>query len=498
MKITRFRMIVVALLFVFPFGCASFRPKPALLSFETPEECREFLSRLDEVVEGAGVKDASNAPIGGFPYLRTNRFIASLKKNLREDGQREEWVVWMQREDCLSRKKEISNLPDQAIHSLDFQDGRKADKDWLYARVKSCSSMLMSHDQARSDFYSTLFPLVSVPGEYSCFRRTAGLYPLAAIPVAVLTERSLKKTRKRFDTALKDLPVDGRLRSFVPEDRVPLSLQEIQEIIQESRKNIMGVSLLNRDQEEKLAWSFAPVFIQDVAAPYDCVGEVVWKNHRVDIDPEKPTVYYYTTLAYLKGEPILQINYVIWYSKRAGKRAPSIERGHLDGLTLRVSVDGQGKVFMADAVSDCGCYHFFSPDKERVERIRSRPLSFHPFVPEWLPAISSAERLGIRINSGWHQVQRLLPVKEVFDPVPYSLVRYDVLEALPLEDGRTESIFNSKGIAKGSERVERFILFSMGIPSVGSMRQRGHQAIELIGKDYFDNPYLFDENFVFR
>jgi hypothetical protein len=30
------------------------------------------------------------------------------------------------------------------------------------------------------------------------------------------------------------------------------------------------------------------------------------------------------------------------------------------------------------------------------------------------------------------------------------------------------------------------------------MRQRGHQAIELIGEDHFDNPHLFDQNFVFK
>jgi hypothetical protein len=472
--------------------------KPTPVSFEKPEGCRQFLSRLDEAVEDAGVKDASNAPICGFPYLRTNRFVASLKTNLKDDGQKEEWFRWMQQLDLLSRKKEISNLPDQAIASLNFEDGRKADRERIYAQVESCSSILMSEAQGRSDFYSALLPHVHVPGEYSCLRRTVGLYPLAAIPVAVLTERSLNKARKTFDTDLKDLPVEGQLRSFIPESQVSLHEEEVQEIIDSSRKNAIGIPLPSRDQEEKLAWSFAPVFIQDMAARYDRLGQVVWKDDRVEIDPAKPTVYYYTSHAFLKGEPILQINYVIWYSERAGKRAPSIERGQLDGLTARVSLDRQGKVFMVDAVSDCGCYHFFSPDKERVERNRSRPLSFDPFVPEWLPAVSFGERLGIRINSGWHQVQRLMSVKEVSDPVPYSLVCYDVLEVLPHESGGTESIFDSKGIAKGSGRMERIILFSMGIPSVGSMRQRGHHAVELIGKDYFDNPYLFDENFVFK
>jgi hypothetical protein len=95
-------------------------------------------------------------------------------------------------------------------------------------------------------------------------------------------------------------------------------------------------------------------------------------------------------------------------------------------------------------------------------------------------------------------VQRLNSVKEAPDPVPYELVPYEVLETLPHEDGRTESIFDEHGIARGSERVERFILFSMGIPSVGSMRQRGHHAIELIGRAHFDDPYLFDQNFVFK
>jgi hypothetical protein len=153
---------------------------------------------------------------------------------------------------------------------------------------------------------------------------------------------------------------------------------------------------------------------------------------------------------------------------------------------------------MVEAMNNCGCYHLFAPHRERVDRIVSRPSMFDAMVPQWLPEISSGERLGIRINSGWHQVQRLISVKEPPDPVPYELVPYDVLEALPHEDGQTESIFNAKGIAKGSERVERFILFSMGIPSVGSMRQRGHHAIELIGRVHFDDPHLFDQNFIFK
>jgi hypothetical protein len=38
----------------------------------------------------------------------------------------------------------------------------------------------------------------------------------------------------------------------------------------------------------------------------------------------------------------------------------------------------------------------------------------------------------------------------------------------------------------------------MGIPSVGSMRQRGHHAIKLVGQAHFDDPQLFDETFEYR
>jgi hypothetical protein len=38
----------------------------------------------------------------------------------------------------------------------------------------------------------------------------------------------------------------------------------------------------------------------------------------------------------------------------------------------------------------------------------------------------------------------------------------------------------------------------MGIHKIGSMRQRGHHAIELIGRSQFDDPTLFDESFVFK
>ena len=498
MKIIRFRFILLLTFLLFLSGCAPFLSRPTSFSFETPEGCKEFLNRLDEIVKEAGVRDASSVSVPGFPYLRANRFLASLKKNVKSDKEKRDWVRWMQELDLESRKKEISNLPDQAILSVKIKDVEKIDWENLCAQVKSCSSKLLNYDQAGPGFYEMLFSLVHVPDEYSFFRRTMGLYPLISIPVAAVTERSRNKIKSRFETPLDVLPVDGYLKAFIPTEKIFLSESDVREIIGRSKMNPLRVPQLDKNQEEKLVWSFAPILIQDVAASYDQIGEVMWRKGRVEINPEKPTVYYYLSHAFLKGEPALQINYVLWYSERAGERPPGIEKGHLDGLTIRMSLDDRGKVFMADVINNCGCYHFFAPQKERVGQVLTRPLMFDAFVPQWLPTVTGGEHLGIRINSGWHQVQRLISAGEFPNSSPYTLIPYAVLEALPREDCRTESIFNSKGIAKGSDRIERFILFSMGIRAIGSMRQRGCHAIELIGKEHFDNPSLFDQNFVFK
>ncbi len=479
-------------------SCAPFISKRISQTFERPRPCEEFLNQLDAKVKEAGVRDASNVSIPGFPYLRTNRFLTALKENLKDEREKKEWIRWMQQLDLQSRRKEISNLPGEVVLSLGAKGKGESDREGLFARVESCSSELLSHDQTRKNFYTALYPLLHVPDEYSRFRRTIGLYPLMALPVAMATHSSRKKIRSWFDVLLNDLPIDGQLKTFVPEKKVSSNGKEIQEMIRESMRNLLNVPLLNEDKEKKIVESFAPIFIQDIAASYDRMGQVVWKDHRVEVNPEKPTVYYYISHAFLKGKPIFQINYVIWFSERAGKRPPSIEQGHLDGLTARVSLNAEGRPFMVDGVNDCGCYHFFAPEKGQVDRVLSQPFRFDPFISQWLPTVPPAERLGIRMNSGWHQVQRLIPVGETLNAISYELVPYDVLEALPHEDGRRESIFDARGIVKGSERVERLILFSMGIPSIGSMRQRGHHAIDLIGRVHFDDPYLFDQNFVFK
>ena len=82
--------------------------------------------------------------------------------------------------------------------------------------------------------------------------------------------------------------------------------------------------------------------------------------------------------------------------------------------------------------------------------------------------------------------------------IPYALVPYETLESLPKGDGRSESVFSPAGIMKTSWRIEPMIFFSMGIPDIGYMRQRGHHAIKMVGRRHFTDPDLYDSSFLFK
>ena len=474
-------------------GCAT---SPFPLASERPQQCIQLLQDMDAAVQGAAVKDVADVSVRGFPYLRTNRFVSAVNGGLKENRQKRRWVHWMQQLDLEARQKEIQNLPEHVLVPLMVRPDET--REALAIRLSVCSQQLLEYDQWQAGFYEALDASVNVPDEYSSWMRIIGLYPFAALPVTFATSHVRATFRDWYAAPLDDLPLEGRLMFYAPGSSTMLSKETLQGVFHEVKRNALGVPQLSDAQQLQLVEALAPLWVQDVSGPADEIGEVVWNRSHVEVDRRHPTVYYYLSHALIKGEPFLQVNYVTWYSDRVGPRAPWMERGHLDGTTVRITLDPYGGVVMVDVMNNCGCYHLFVPRQERVRIPVASRWNAAPFVPQWLPQPFPEQRLALRVNSGWHQVQRLLTVDVPADAVRYALVPYEVLERLPHSDGRTESIFNDRGIAKGSQRIEAFLLFSMGIPEIGSMRQRGHHAIELVGREHFDDPYLLERNFLFK
>ena len=492
-----YRYLLVLLVLFFQ-GCATTGVNERVADFQRPAETIRFFGVLDRIVDEADARNAASFSVSGFPYLRTNRFLTGLKQDLDTDARKEQWIRWLQQLDIEARKKEIRNLPSGAIRKLTRELGQEFDRQILQDRVAVYSEKLLNHDQRRTDFFTTVQAAVTNLDEYRTVYRVLGIYPITSLPVAVVTHRVQDEFKKWHHTPVDQLDIQGELIAYRPTQLAAYSQATAGIILKRSRKNVLGVPIPSVTDEKTLVGMFAPLIHQDQVQSYDRIGAVVWRDGHVRINPRQPTVYYYFTHARFKGQPVLQLNYAFWYSARDGPNSPWIERGALDGLTVRISLDNDGLPFMVDIMNTCGCYHFFVPDQKRVERIIPTPQEVDVFVPRWMPELFPQRRLDIWINSGWHQVVHLASERKPLGFLPYRLVAYDQLEMLPHSENHYESIFNSSGIAKDSERIEFLIFFPMGIPDVGSMRQRGHHAIKLVGRSDFDDPDLFDDNFEFN
>ena len=84
------RTIFSALLILSLAGCGTVSATRVPWEAERPDGCRTLFERLDAVVLERGVRDAADATVPGFPYLRANRFVASLAggsfRACRENG----------------------------------------------------------------------------------------------------------------------------------------------------------------------------------------------------------------------------------------------------------------------------------------------------------------------------------------------------------------------------------------------------------------------------
>jgi len=498
MRCKKFLCVIFVSFLPFSLGCARLQVHSFVKDSQRPAEYTRFYALLDQTVRQSDVRDAADFPLLGFPYLRTDRFSLGIEERLKNESQKNLWIEFMRQQDLKGRIKEIQNLPDDTFRSLAQKLNMPPNREAFIEKLSFYSEKLREHDSKQLDFYESVKKATRDAGEYSFLRRAIGIYPVFYFPVKFATEKSYKKFKQWHSQPISDLPVLGKMTIYTPHRKINFPVEKEEPMAALIPRNALGMPQLDFQDIDKLAWGLAPVFFQDVVSDYDQFGRVEWQDSHLTINTQKPAVYYYVSYAWIKGEPVIQLNYVVWYQGRLGPNAPWMERGPLDGLTVRITLDTFGWPIMMDVMNNCGCYHFFVPRKEKIKRIKSQAFGVSPLVPTWLLASFPQKRINLRVNSGWHQVQHITASDFPKEALDYDLIPYEALESLPHADGQRESAFDSKGIMKDSWRLEPWIFFSMGIPQVGFMRQRGHHAIKLLGRVHFTDPDLFDRTFVFK
>lgn len=460
--------------------------------------CAELYLETEQAVAAAKVADTQAARIDGYPYLRVNRFLSSFRNEV-SGAAFESWIDRLQALAMESWQVELLNLPVTDRHRLDNHLGSThLGSRTLIDVLHTCGNILRKNDLDNTVKQDALRKQATVPSEYQTWQRIVGLYPLTAIAFRLGIKRWHEQTLETNRTPLQRLPVKGLLTFYTsPENSFPLSAAEVADIIKQSSDNPLGIPTPDPIKQRLLFDTFAPAFEIDVATGQDKIGAPVWDSDKTSvIDTSKPTVYRQLSHTRIGNQIMLQLNYMIWFPSRPKNSAFDLLSGHLDGIIWRVTLLPDGKPWIFDSIHPCGCYHLFFPTQyTRISK--QQPILDEPaFMPQQPLKLRDGERTVIRIASTSHYIERVYFSSAISGHENH--FQWDDannLRSLPLPDGNRRSLFGQDGIVAGSERSERFLLWPMGIPSPGAMRQWGHHATAFVGCRHFDDARLFEKSF---
>lgn len=449
--------------------------------------CAEWYATLDAQVSDAGVRDAQDARVAGFPYLRVSRLLAALRPLAAADERALHALAErMGALDQEARRAEIMNLP----------AGRGPAVAEALERTQSCGKLLREIDLAEPGARRDLLERAQVPDDYSTLGRALGLYPLTRLAFAAGVRREEAGTRERFAREPALAPGATLIR-YAPPSAPPLTHARAAAILAHSASNPLGIPEPGAAELAELLAAYAPSFEVAVKADYDRPGALRWMREGAAprVDATDLAVYVQPAWTRYRDQVLLQLVYTLWFAQRPPLQDGDILAGELDGLVWRVTLAPDGEPLVYDSIHACGCYHLFFPTP------RARPLPAPDDVEEWmfspqsLPRFAPGERPLVRVASGTHYIERVGVVRGADSLARYELRPYAELRSLPRFGPGRASAFGEDGLVAGSERPERYLFWPMGIASAGAMRQWGRHATAFVGRRHFDDADLIERRF---
>jgi len=458
------------------------------------QRCEQLYRDFDATVQRANRIDTESARVRGVPYLRADRFTASLKDRASEGPAFDTWLERLRALDTTAREYEWSNLPraDQQQLARRFPAlGESAGN-----ALDACGRTLARRDFSDARPRESLRQIIRIPDDYDTWKRVVGLYALTRIPFASGVRRYQSETLETFETDLGKLAQHGQLVFYGPARGSRADAAEIRQILSQARVDALGVPSFEPSALERLLDAYAPVYWIDVVDHNDRIGTVrLQERGEVSVDIAQPMQY--RRLAYTRyGDQILvQLVYSVWLPARPRTGAFDLLGGHLDGITWRVTLAAEGVPLLYDSIHNCGCYQQFFPTRRMSLKPQPQTLDETAFVPQQGPELPDHERIWLRIASRTHYIERVLAGPQPDETTVYAVASDEALRSLPVSESATRSIFGAEGIVPGSERRERWLYWPMGVREPGAMREWGHHATAFIGRRHFDDADLIERYF---
>jgi len=491
--------VLVSLVSVFA-GCASLdSPLREHLESEAVQvrTCASWYEALDQAIEAAGVRDAQETRIPGFPYLRANRLLAALKDRAAiSEPAAQALAVRLAALDHAARAAEIRNLPQAQAAALPdvVVAGSRAE---ILTRTRECAWILKEIDLARPQTRQLLIERLNVPDDYSNGLRIAGLYYLARIPFAAGVRRWEDEMKIAFARSERGAQFP-RVR-YSPPGTAPRSPEAPRRTLPAGAANPLAIPEPQADDLAELIAANAPSFEIEVGGDFDRFGELRWlrNGETPAVDASRQVVYAHAARTRYRGKVLLQLVYTIWFPERPPREPGDILAGMLDAVVWRVTLSPEGEPLIYDTIHACGCFHMFFPTGRADPLPPPDSIDEWAFVPQRLPRVARGERPLVRIASGTHYVEKVSLLRGTDSVSRYELRDYEELRSLRRMEGGRQSAFGPDGLIAGTERPERTFFWPMGIRSAGAMRQWGRHATAFVGRRHFDDADLFERRFEF-
>lgn len=429
-------------------------------------DCARHLQAIDTKVEQRGVRDAMAPRIDGFPYLRVDRFSASLVPQARGGSLAPRAHGGPRAQSGASQATDSAQATDAAPQSpgsapdaafaarnawlarlsaldrearlVEFSNGELHSAEW--SALERCRPQLLAADfggtergAAERQRFDALAGAAVVPDDYSESLRALGLYPLTRYLFASGIRRWHGRVRDVFAMPDNRLPTVGARIRYGPvaaDDTSTLAGVPATSLAADADAapraqaiDSLGVPLLTRAQGWDLLQRHAPVLSVDTATIDDRLGRVGWRTEAgatlPAVDVALPAAYARIAFATLGGRVRVQLVYTFWFPARPAEHAVDALAGALDAVVWRVTLgevspptagrsEAERFVPLAyDTIHACGCYHLFFPTEHVATRPQPDTIDEGLFVPRSVRAPRAGERVVLHVAPRTHYLQQI-------------------------------------------------------------------------------------------
>ncbi len=511
----RYRYFTFLVLFGFLSAC-SLQPAPSLTSGSADrqalvEECFAFYQQLHLTSQRLELNHAPVNSFDDFPYLRSNRFLASFAEGLSEP-EMSGWLVQLNQLAVEALVIEWQQMPE--VQRRDFVDDTDKPRRALIQELQGCGVLLVTDLLQNPQQWPLVVEQSQVPDHYSILKRSLGLYPLIkpffkqGVSGEIERLQSERKVYRDQVVGVAGREISYRANAFVDKPSDAHSTFELSQ-------DILGIPQLTSVQRQNLLAQWRPQWLiektQALPQSFNRPGRVEWSTDKLHpiVDITDPVQYEFVGFGRWQGQTTIQLNYSVWFSERPVEGAWDLLAGHLDAVFWRVHLTLDGQLLAFDSIHGCGCWYQLYPasgfevasvDKGAepflIGRIESQSRSTEPednVAAQLSAQLSTSIQLHIRARD--HQLMAVSAGPDSSsrrgnEMKKIAVADFEELYGLPIFSGGYRSLFDAEGLVPASVRAERWLFWPMGIASPGAMRAPGTHAIAFVGRRHFDAPDL--------